>query len=125
VSQSARILTQHLSPLCELGKPTPEELLAEPYDMPIEQLGVSSRTLNSLRRNKIAKVGDILGKSKEELLSMKSFGQRSLEEVWGSLEALGLVPKAAEEGVSPEEETEEERAIRELQAKGFKVRKGK
>jgi DNA-directed RNA polymerase subunit alpha len=120
IAQSARILVQHLSPFCELSKPAPIEPSVELYDMPIEQLGLSQRTLNALKRNKISKVKELLEQGKEGLRGMRGFGEKSSAEVWGQLEALGLVPK---EEVPPEAETEEEIALRALQEKGFKVKR--
>lgn len=120
LSQGAQILIDHFSVFSDLGKPAPVEVKAEPYDMPIEQLGLSSRTLNCLKRSRVTKVSELLQKSKQELQAMKGFGQRSLEEVWDRLEALGLRPTVAEEEV-PLPEGEVEEAIQRLKAK-FKVR---
>jgi len=72
----------------------------EQYNLPIDQLGLSVRTLNSLRRSKFTIAGEILGKTKDQLLKeIKNFGQKSLEELWDKLKEFGLL--------SEEEETEE------------------
>jgi DNA-directed RNA polymerase subunit alpha len=74
----------------------------EQYNMPIDQLGLSVRTLNSLRRSKFTVAGEILGKTREQLLKeIKNFGQKSLEELWDKLKEFGLI--------SEEEEGEENR----------------
>jgi DNA-directed RNA polymerase subunit alpha len=143
VGRSAQLLLQHFSLFSALGGAPVEakkELLVEPYDMPIEQLGVSKRTISSLKRNNIHKVDKLLGKSKSELeaelLGKRGLGQKSFVEVWSCLEALGLIPKAAEEEVTPavagveqeiapaEGEISEEEALRRLQAK-FRVKESK
>ncbi len=119
LTESARILTEQFSVFSDLAKPPVIEAKAGPYDMPIEQLGLSSRTLNCLKRSKITNVGQLLEKSREELEAMKGFGRRSLEEVWDRLQAHGF--KVAEEEVAVPEEGEEAEAIQKLKAK-FKVR---
>lgn len=113
LSQSAKILAEHFSLFYDLGsvavegeKPLPSIPL-EQYEMPLEQLGLSVRTVNSLRRGGITKVGELLEKSKEDLLGLRSFGQKSLEEIWERLEALDLLPKVPEAEIeSPQGEVE-------------------
>ncbi len=115
LSQSAEILVNHFSLFYDLGKaPVEDEELPTPivppeqYEMPLEQLGLSARTFNSLRRSGITKVGELLEKSDADLLGLRSFGQKSLDEVKGRLEALGIHPISAEEEVeSSSDETEE------------------
>ncbi len=115
LSQSAEILVNHFSLFYDLGKapvegeepPTPA-VPPEQYEMSLEQLGLSARTFNSLRRSGITKVGELLEKSDADLLGLRSFGQKSLDEVKGRLEALDIHPISAEEEVeSSSDETEE------------------
>jgi DNA-directed RNA polymerase subunit alpha len=120
LTQSARLLTEQFSVFSDLAKPPVVEAKAGPYDVSIEQLGLSSRTFNCLKRSKITSVGQLLEKSREELEAMKGFGRRSLEEVWDRLQALGF--KVPEEEVALPEEGEEAEAIQKLKAK-FKVTK--
>jgi DNA-directed RNA polymerase subunit alpha len=120
LTASARLLTEQFSVFSDLAKPPVIEAKAGPYDMPIEQLGLSSRTLNCLKRSRVTNVGQLLEKSREELEAMKGFGRRSLEEVWDRLEALGF--EVAEKEVAVPEEGEEAEAIQKLKAK-FKVTK--
>jgi DNA-directed RNA polymerase subunit alpha len=78
----------------------------EQYNMPIEQLALSVRTLNSLRRSKFTIAGEVLGKTREQLLKeIKNFGQKSLEELWGKLTEFGLISDE-EERENPEESDE-------------------
>ena len=63
----------------------------EHYNMPVEKLDLSVRTLNCLKRGKIDMVGEILDKSREELLQIKNFGEKSLDELSERLAALGII----------------------------------
>ena len=96
------------------GKPS--WLLAIPasqYNIPIESLGLSVRTLNCLKRASIHRVGEVLERSKEELLGIRNFGTRSLEELDQKLFDLGIQHPQLGESVSlaaansSEEETEQ------------------
>jgi DNA-directed RNA polymerase subunit alpha len=51
------------------------------YNMPVESLNLTARTLNCLKRVSIHKVGEILEKSRGELLRIRNFGEKSLEEL--------------------------------------------
>jgi DNA-directed RNA polymerase subunit alpha len=66
------------------------------YDMPIEQLELSSRTYNCLKRSQITKVGQILEMSENELLALRNFGHKSLTELRERLEALGVSIESSE-----------------------------
>lgn len=74
----------------------------EHYHMPIERLDLSARTLNCLKRNKINKVGEVLTKSDEELLRIKNFGEKSLQELKERLRALGIIPAELGAPTGPE-----------------------
>jgi DNA-directed RNA polymerase subunit alpha len=84
------------------------DISQEQYNMPIEQLGLSVRTLNSLRRSKFTIAGEILGKTKDQLIKeIKNFGQKSLEELWDKLAEFGLLTEDAEdEGEAEDQEAE-------------------
>ena len=58
--------------------------------MPVEELDLSVRTMNSLRRGGITTVGELVSKGEKELLSLRNFGQKSRQEVEERLKALGL-----------------------------------
>ena len=75
--------------------------------MSLDSLGLSARTLNCLKRDGLNIVGEVLEKGKEELLNIRNFGEKSLEELNEALEARGIVVTAPEE-VAEEEATEEE-----------------
>lgn len=97
LSQSAQILREQLSFFTSLVlAPMVETEQAiggvsfEQYEMPLEQLGLSPRVFNCLRRNKISKVGELLEKSEKDLLSLKKFGRKSVEELQEQLGKMGL-----------------------------------
>ncbi|MBI2909882.1 MAG: DNA-directed RNA polymerase subunit alpha [Chloroflexi bacterium] len=78
------------------GKPTlADSLTQEQYDIPVEQLNLSVRTFNCLRRANVTKVGEILEMNEEDLLKIKNFGQKSLQELHERLQSMGLLPAGA------------------------------
>ena len=60
-------------------------------DVPIEDLDLSVRALNCLKANEITKVGQLVGMKQEELLTLRNFGQKSLDEIKEKLVQRGLV----------------------------------
>jgi DNA-directed RNA polymerase subunit alpha len=85
----------------EDGPTNPIDIPAGPYNTPVEQLGLSARTLNCLKRAGINRVGEVLQMPKRDLLKIRNFGQKSLDE---------LYDKLGEEGFFEEEESSEETA---------------
>ena len=63
---------------------------ASQYNMPVESLNLSARTLNCLKRASIHKVGEILDRTRAELLRIRNFGTRSLEELDEKLAEVGI-----------------------------------
>ena len=59
-------------------------------DLPIEELDLSERPRNCLKRAQIDTIGQLLEKSEEDLLAITNFGQKSLEEVIQKLDERGL-----------------------------------
>jgi len=73
--------------------------------MPVEQLDLSVRTMNCLRRGGITTVGELISKGEKGLLSLHNFGQKSKQEVEERLQTMGLsLAPASGEGQSEEEE---------------------
>jgi hypothetical protein len=58
--------------------------------MQIEQLELSQRTYNCLKRSQITRVGQILERTPDELLQLRNFGQKSLQELQDKLRQHGL-----------------------------------
>lgn len=76
-------------------------LPSEVYNTRVEQLDLSARTLNSLKRAHFDKVGEVLEKNRSDLLKIRNFGDKSLEELYSRLDQLGFLPKE-----QPTEESE-------------------
>lgn len=95
ISQAANILVDLFTPLKDVtAEPVPVEP-AEEVDpnnqIPIEELRLSVRAYNCLKRAQINSVADLLDFSQEDLLEIKNFGQKSAEEVIEALqERLGI-----------------------------------
>ena len=64
----------------------------EDYNVPVERLELSSRTLNCLKRAGIDKVGQILEMTSEDLLKIRNFGEKSLVELYDRLRERNLLP---------------------------------
>lgn len=99
ISQGARILAEQLSPFVEYVKVSQmkaeEQLIRlsipdEKYNMSVEQLDLSVRTMNCLRRSGIITVGELVSKKPKELLKLRNFGQKSFQEIEERLKQIGL-----------------------------------
>ena len=66
------------------------------YDMPIEELDLTVRAYNCLKRSGITKVGQILTMTEEDLLAVRNFGEKSLNELKDSLKERGLLPNQSQ-----------------------------
>jgi DNA-directed RNA polymerase subunit alpha len=115
VSQAAELLVQQLTPFVTLAQTSRTEtekkavsaaIPDEKFNMPIEDLDLSVRTLNSLRRGGITTVGELVTKGEKELLGLRNFGQKSREEVQERLAAMGL-NLALDAGKAKEEDSAE------------------
>lgn len=120
MSKSANILIESLTAFVNYGQVVPgvpEVELAglaiteEQYNIPVEQLTLSVRTMNCLRRGNINTVGEIISIGDKGLMNLRNFGQKSKQEIEERLNELGLslYPKAEEEPEQeqPDEETED------------------
>ncbi len=101
VAQSADILIRQFSLLSHLGRPAvaaPERGLGsasllppDRYNIPIEDLNLSVRAYNCLKRSGLMTVGQVLEKSEEELLGLRNFGRKSYDELRDKLVELGFL----------------------------------
>ncbi|MGH3442687.1 MAG: DNA-directed RNA polymerase subunit alpha [Nitriliruptorales bacterium] len=66
------------------------EAISPDLMMPIEDLDLSVRSYNCLKRDGIATVGELVSKTEEDLLEIRNFGSKSVEEVEERLTELGL-----------------------------------
>jgi len=79
-------------PVVERGLGAGVQLSADRYNMAIEDLNLSMRAYNCLRRSGLITVGHVLQKSEEELLALRNFGRKSYDELRDKLDELGLLP---------------------------------
>jgi DNA-directed RNA polymerase subunit alpha len=70
--------------------PAEEEDQPSDYAITVEDLNLSVRSYNCLKREGINTVGDLVQKSEAELMDIRNFGQKSIDEVKSKLEELGL-----------------------------------
>lgn len=119
VSRAAEILTEQLSAFTGYTRAAQQrdekqtsELSVAPeiYNMPVEQLNLSVRTLNCLRRGGITTVGEIVTKGEKELMALRNFGQKSKQELAERLNELGisLAFENREDETQPENETSDQ-----------------
>ncbi len=80
----------------------------EVYNTLVETLNLSARTLNCLKRAGVNRVGEVLSMPKSELLKIRNFGQKSLEELYGKLAEKGYMAKEAAEEAASENAGEDE-----------------
>ena len=59
-------------------------------DVPIEELELSERPRNCLKRAQINSIGELIEKTEDDLLAITNFGQKSLDEVIAKLDERGL-----------------------------------
>ena len=113
VAQGSNILVQQFSLFAGLTRS--QAAIAQPEhangsslpsqiaDMPIEDLDLPQRAFNSLKRHGITKVGQLLQTPDEELLRMRNFGKKSLDEIKERLVARGLIEMPARDESAEEE----------------------
>ena len=70
--------------------PAEDESVPSDYAITVEELNLSVRSYNCLKREGINTVGDLVEKSEAELMDIRNFGQKSIDEVKAKLEELGL-----------------------------------
>ncbi len=98
VTMAAKVLIEHIALFSSLSGDLEVRPFAEAEtgpggamrDMPIDELEVPVRALNCLHREGIRTVGELIDRTEEDLLAMRNFGSRSIEEVKEKLAALGL-----------------------------------
>ena len=112
VSQSADILMEHLALFSRLGRPQlaggvergpgfGAPLPVDRYNVPIEELGLSVRAYNCLKRSSLMTVGQVLEKTEDELLKLRNFGQKSYDELKVKLVEHGFLREQALQHVEP------------------------
>ena len=74
----------------ELGEVSITHVGSPDLDLPIEDLDLSERPRNCLKRAQVNTIGELLQKSEDDLLAVTNFGQKSLDEVIEKLDERGL-----------------------------------
>ncbi len=106
VSLAAKILNEHLNLFVDLSESTRDtEVMVEReetvkervLEMTIEELDLSVRSFNCLKRYGINTVEDLTSRTEEEMIKVRNLGKKSLEEVIVKLHSLGLDLKKEEE----------------------------
>ena len=82
----------------EIGLSPQENEHIAAYSMPIEDLDFSVRSYNCLKREEIHTVGELAARTESDLLDIRNFGQKSINEVKVKLAGLGLGLKDSPEG---------------------------
>ncbi len=97
IKEAVAILQKHLSLLEHISyevptleEPIPVDELSEKLTLSIEELDISQRALNSLKRMGITTIGDLVQMTEEELKSTKNIGRKALAEIKEALKQLGL-----------------------------------
>jgi|GEM_PF-18556 len=101
LSLAAQYLAQHSTLIANFnraiaapqGRELPGvEIPAHLFDMSIDDLSLSMRTYNCLKRSGIMKVGQVLRMDKKELLGLRNFGDKSFDELYLALSTRELIP---------------------------------
>ena len=99
VSLAAKVLNEHLNLFVDLSEQAANvEIMVEKgenpqekvLEMTIEELDLSVRSFNCLKRAGINTVEDLISKSEEEMMKVRNLGKKSLEEVIAKLRSLGF-----------------------------------
>ncbi|MGB8021677.1 MAG: DNA-directed RNA polymerase subunit alpha [Candidatus Nanopelagicales bacterium] len=92
----------------EIGPSPVDEEVAEKLNTAIESLDLTVRSFNCLKREGIHTVGELISRSEADLMDIRNFGSKSIEEVKERLRALGLVLKDSPAGYEPAFSEDEE-----------------
>ena len=85
----------------EIGPSPVDEQIAESLNLPVEDLELSVRSYNCLKREGIHTVGELVARSEEDLLDIRNFGSKSIDEVRDTLANLGLSLRDSHPGFDP------------------------
>jgi DNA-directed RNA polymerase subunit alpha len=116
LSSAADILIGRLQQLRDFGRMalpqpgphpvTPSTIPSRIYDLPIEDLDLSVRAYNCLKRSGLTKVGQVLEMNEQDLLAVRNFGRKSLDELVERLQSRDLlVGPLADSLQNPQDET--------------------
>jgi len=115
--QSADILVRHFTQLAnyravliEPEKPPLSSMPIPPkiYETPIEELDLSVRAYNCLKRSNITKVGQVLSMNEDDLLGVRNFGEKSLQELREKLLLRNFLPNPRTSAVGADMDGDQE-----------------
>ena len=85
----------------EIGPAPVDEQYAESVSTPVEDLDLTVRSYNCLKREGIHTVGELISRSEQDLLDIRNFGSKSIDEVKEKLAELGLALMDSNPGFDP------------------------
>src|ERR1700760_1248942 len=85
----------------DIGPSPADAALAADLALPIEEMDLTVRSYNCLKREGIHTIGELVGRSEADLLDIRNFGQKSIDEVKGKLAGMGLALKDSPPGFDP------------------------
>jgi DNA-directed RNA polymerase subunit alpha len=85
----------------DMGPSPADAALAADMALPIEELDLTVRSYNCLKREGIHTVGELIGRSEADLMDIRNFGAKSIDEVKAKLVGLGLALKDSPPGFDP------------------------
>ncbi|MCZ4500492.1 MAG: DNA-directed polymerase subunit alpha, partial [Marmoricola sp.] len=85
----------------DIGPSPVDEQLAQDLAMPVEDLNLTVRSYNCLKREGIHTVGELVARSEQDLLDIRNFGAKSIDEVKAKLVEMGLSLKDSAPGFDP------------------------
>ena len=85
----------------EIGPSPVDEQLAADLALPVEDLQLTVRSYNCLKREGIHTVGELISRSEQDLLDIRNFGAKSIDEVKAKLDEMGLRLKDSAPGFDP------------------------
>ena len=102
---AAKVLTEHLNLFIELDEKGQDGLMAEKKDnakdkaleLTIEELDLSVRSFNCLKRAGINTVENLINKTEDDMMKVRNLGRKSLEEVIAKLASLGFALRKEDE----------------------------
>ena len=83
------------------ARPRPTPRWPPTWRCPIEEMDLTVRSYNCLKREGIHSIGELVGRSEADLLDIRNFGQKSIDEVKGKLAVMGLALKDSPPGFDP------------------------
>jgi DNA-directed RNA polymerase subunit alpha len=85
----------------DIGPSPVDEQLAQDLAMPVEELNLTVRSYNCLKREGIHTVGELVTRSEQDLMDIRNFGAKSIDEVKAKLVEMGLSLKDSAPGFDP------------------------